>query len=69
MRRGRHQRRRDLWRRRVSQQRAPTAFHAPRPVPSAPVAATPLRALYAAGSGIIDLAFARFQHWLWHPLI
>ncbi|WP_176956611.1 MULTISPECIES: hypothetical protein [unclassified Streptomyces] len=53
----------------MSQQRAPTAFHAPRPVPSAPVAATPLRALYAAGSGIIDLAFARFQHWLWHPLI
>ncbi|MEJ8650710.1 hypothetical protein WKI65_22075 [Streptomyces sp. MS1.AVA.3] len=61
---GRHQRRRDLWCRRVSQRRAPRAFHVPSPF-RRPLWQEPLRgALYAAGSGIIGLAFAWFQHWL-----
>jgi hypothetical protein len=59
----RHQQRRDRWRQRweLSQQR----LSRDRGPFRRPMWQEPLRgALYAAGSGIIGVAFAWFQHWL-----
>ncbi|MFD5734631.1 hypothetical protein ACFWIY_17630 [Streptomyces sioyaensis] len=69
-RRGRRQRRWDLWRQRWEPNkqrlhRTPSAFRAPEPF-RRPLWQEPLRgALYAAGGSAITLFTTWAQHWMW----